>query len=404
MKIYALCIMRFKVAFPAVRSVLGRVERRAMPPARNGGPLIDVVRPMVAALCMGLLTAGSAYADGQVPVQRGADGRVVVPEGSPVDRRLTVSPVTVSHWNRGTTAPGVIVAEPARNVTVFSPAAGKVLDVAVRVGEHVDVGDEIAHILSADAAQASADELKAQAALDLASRTLRRAQGVLAAGGEAVKDVENAKSGYAQAQAEEQRARTHLESLSTSVNAGGVITLRSPIEGAVGSVNTTAGMNVVDMTQPLAVVTNIAEVWAVASVPERDIRNVELGQAVNLTLPAFPGQIFHSTVSGIEPIMQADTQVLMVRVILPNVDRKLHPNMYANMTVMASQPETISVPQSALVMNNDQVTVFVETAPHVFERRAVQVIYDDGALCRITSGLAPGDRIVTTGAVLLNDD
>ncbi|MCH4089703.1 efflux RND transporter periplasmic adaptor subunit [Acetobacter sp.] len=396
--------MRFKVAFPAVRSVLGRVERRAMPPARNGGPLIDVVRPMVAALCMGLLTAGSAYADGQVPVQRGADGRVVVPEGSPVDRRLTVSPVTVSHWNRGTTAPGVIVAEPARNVTVFSPAAGKVLDVAVRVGEHVDVGDEIAHILSADAAQASADELKAQAALDLASRTLRRAQGVLAAGGEAVKDVENAKSGYAQAQAEEQRARTHLESLSTSVNAGGVITLRSPIEGAVGSVNTTAGMNVVDMTQPLAVVTNIAEVWAVASVPERDIRNVELGQAVNLTLPAFPGQIFHSTVSGIEPIMQADTQVLMVRVILPNVDRKLHPNMYANMTVMASQPETISVPQSALVMNNDQVTVFVETAPHVFERRAVQVIYDDGALCRITSGLAPGDRIVTTGAVLLNDD
>lgn len=365
---------------------------------------MHMVRQAAALLCVGVLAIGSARADGQAPVQHRSDGRIVVPEGSPVDRRLAVAAVSVSHWNRGTTAPGVIVAEPSRNVTVFSPVAGKVLDVAVRVGEHVDVGDEIAHILSADAAQASADELKARAALDLAGRTLRRAQGVLAAGGEAVKDVETAKTSYAQAQAEEQRARTHLESLSTSVNAGGVITLRSPIEGAVGSVNTTAGMNVVDLTQPLAVVTNIAEVWAVASVPERDIRNVGLGQAVNLTLPAFPGQIFHSTVSGIEPIMQADTQVLMVRVILQNLDRKLHPNMYANMTVMAPQPETISVPQSALVMNNDQVTVFVETAPHVFERREVQVIYDDGALCRVTSGLAPGARIVTTGAILLNDD
>ncbi|TCS31823.1 cobalt-zinc-cadmium efflux system membrane fusion protein [Acetobacter aceti NBRC 14818] len=397
MKTHDPCIVRFKVALSAVGSVFGS-------PVRNAQPLMRRVGCAAALLCMGVLTVCSAHADGQAPVQHRADGKIVVPEGSPVDRRLAVSAVSVSHWNRGTTAPGVIVAEPARNVTVFAPATGRVLDVAVRVGEHVDVGDEIAHILSADAAQASADELKAQAALDLASRMLRRAQGVLAAGGEAVKDVETAKTGYAQAQAEEQRARTHLESLSTSVNAGGVITLRSPIEGAVGSVNTTAGMNVVDLTQPLAVVTNIAEVWAVASVPERDIRNVELGQAVNLTLPAFPGQIFHSAVSGIEPIMQADTQVLMVRVILQNLDRKLHPNMYANMTVMAPQPETISVPQSALVMNNDQVTVFVEKSTHVFERQIVQVIYDDGALCRVTSGLAPGDRIVTTGAVLLNDD
>lgn len=397
MKTHDPCIVWFKVALSAAGSVFDR-------PVRSRQALMHMVRQAAALLCVGVLAIGSARADGQAPVQHRSDGRIVVPEGSPVDRRLAVAAVSVSHWNRGTTAPGVIVAEPSRNVTVFSPVAGKVLDVAVRVGEHVDVGDEIAHILSADAAQASADELKARAALDLAGRTLRRAQGVLAAGGEAVKDVETAKTSYAQAQAEEQRARTHLESLSTSVNAGGVITLRSPIEGAVGSVNTTAGMNVVDLTQPLAVVTNIAEVWAVASVPERDIRNVGLGQAVNLTLPAFPGQIFHSTVSGIEPIMQADTQVLMVRVILQNLDRKLHPNMYANMTVMAPQPETISVPQSALVMNNDQVTVFVETAPHVFERREVQVIYDDGALCRVTSGLAPGARIVTTGAILLNDD
>ncbi|NHN88953.1 efflux RND transporter periplasmic adaptor subunit [Acetobacter sp. LMG 1627] len=346
----------------------------------------------------------AVHAESVPDVQHKADGAIIVREGSPVDKRLTIGPVTINDWNRGTTAPGTIVAEPARNVTVFPPATGRILDVAVRVGEHVDAGDEIAHIVSADAAQASADERKAQAALDLARRTLNRAQAVLAAGGDAVRDVESARMAYAQAQAEEQRTSTQLNSLSTSENAGGVITLRSPIEGDVGSVNTTAGMNVVDITQPLAVVTNIAEVWAVASIPERDISSIELGQAVNLSLSAFPNQIFHSSVSGIEPIMQADTQVLMVRAILPNIDRKLHPNMYANMTVMAPEPITIAVPQSALVMNNDSVTVFVEVHPHEFQRRAVHVIYDDGPLCRVTSGLSSTDRIVTSGAVLLNDD
>ncbi|MFT8719971.1 efflux RND transporter periplasmic adaptor subunit [Acetobacter sp.] len=336
-------------------------------------------------------------------VRHDPDGDIIVREGSPVDKRLTVEAVTFNRWNRGTGAPGVIVAEPSRNVTVFSPATGRVLDVAVRAGEHVEAGDEIAHIVSADAAQASADEMKAQAALDLAKKTLKRAQAVLAAGGDAVRDVESARAAYEQAQAEEKRTQKQIDALSTVEGADGVITLRSPIEGDVGSVNTTAGMNVVDLTQPLAVVTNIAEVWAVASVPERDTRNVELGQAINLTLPAFPNQVFHSTVSGIEPIMQADTQVLMVRAILPNLDRKLHPNMYANMVVEAPQPSTIAVPQSALVMNNDSVTVFVEVRPHVYRRRAVKVIYDDGPLCRVTEGLSPQDHVVTTGAVLLND-
>jgi cobalt-zinc-cadmium efflux system membrane fusion protein len=60
-------------------------------------------------------------------------------------------------------------------------------------------------------------------------------------------------------------------------------------------------------------------------------------------------------------------------------------------------------PPSALLMNNDSTTVFVEVAPWTFVRRTVELGHEDEDSVRIVSGLAAGDRIVVRGGVLLND-
>jgi membrane fusion protein, heavy metal efflux system len=54
-------------------------------------------------------------------------------------------------------------------------------------------------------------------------------------------------------------------------------------------------------------------------------------------------------------------------------------------------------------MNNDKITVLVETEPWTFVRRAVVCGYGEGDGTRIDNGLSPGDRIVVKGGVLLND-
>ncbi|WP_051292199.1 efflux RND transporter periplasmic adaptor subunit [Acetobacter nitrogenifigens] len=338
------------------------------------------------------------------PAHRNARGQVVVEADSALDKTLVVTPVTASIWNRGVRTPGQIVAEPSRSVTVFSPVTGLIQEVTVNPGDHVQAGQILARVISGDAAQATSDEAKARAGLEFAQRAFTRAQGVLAAGGGAQKDLENARSNLLQAQAEEDRAQARLSALQSASGADGIITLKAPIEGDVSAVNATAGMNVVDITQPLIVMANSEELWAIADVPERDIRGVTVGQQVNVAPSAFPNVILHSTVSAIDPIVQPNMAVLRVRSVLPNVDGALRPNMYAAITVMEPQPPTISVPQSALLMNNDKVTVFVRVAPHVFERRAVEIVYDEGDQCRVTSGLSPSDSVVTVGAILLNDD
>lgn len=337
-------------------------------------------------------------------VHRNTRGQVVVEAGSTLDKALVVTPVLASIWNRGVKTPGQIIAEPSRSVTVFSPVTGRIEEVTVTTGDHVRAGQTLARIVSGDVAQATSDEAKASAALELAKRAFTRAQGVLAAGGGALKDLENARSNLLQAQAEEDRAQARISALETVSGEGGIIELKAPIEGDVSAVNASVGMNVVDVTQPLIVMANSEELWAIADVPERDIRGVVIGQQVNVAPSALPKVILHSTVSAIDPIVQPNMAVLRVRAILPNVDGVLRPNMYAAITVMEPQPPTISVPQSALLMNNDKVTVFVRVAPHVFERRAVEIIYDEGDQCRVTSGLSLNDSVVTVGAILLNDD
>lgn len=95
---------------------------------------------------------------------------------------------------------------------------------------------------------------------------------------------------------------------------------------------------------------------------------------------------------------------MIARVACSNPDMALRPNMFANATIDVSQPPMIMVPKTALLMNNDKLTVFVEIAPRQFQRRPVDVSYDEGESVRVLSGLKAGERVVTRGAILLNDD
>ena len=77
--------------------------------------------------------------------------------------------------------------------------------------------------------------------------------------------------------------------------------------------------------------------------------------------------------------------------------------MFANVKLAVAQTKKIVIPTSALLMNNDSITVFVEVAPWVFVRRTVELDKEDGEQVSILSGLSTGERIIVRGGVLLND-
>ncbi|HEY1392874.1 MAG TPA: efflux RND transporter periplasmic adaptor subunit [Methylibium sp.] len=332
--------------------------------------------------------------------------QLLVPADSPLRARLVVAPVAAQALPHGLAIPAVVEADPALNVNVLPPLTGRVVELKAGLGDVVKRGQLLAVISSPDLAQAYADVDKAKDTLSLTRRALERAQGVNEAGGAAQKDLEAAQSAYNQALAEDQRAASRLKTLA----GGGEVDMRSrllrinaPVAGTVTSLAVGNGAFINDPTAPLMSIANLERVWVTAQVPEDQIGAITRGQAVELRLAAYPGLSLRGTVGSVSPLLEPDTRRAKVRITLANPDGRLKPNMFATARFAVPQAAQVVVPTSALLMNNDSVTVFVESAPWTFVRRTVELGTEDGERVRILSGLKSGERVVVRGGVLLND-
>jgi len=347
-------------------------------------------------------------ADADAPPMLTEDhGLLVVPAGSPLRQQLVVQPVGAGADVRQLQLPAVVEADPADVTNILAPLTGRVTALKVRLGDHVRRGQVLAILSSGDLAQASSDAEKAQDAYDLAAKALVRARGVEQAGGAATKDLEAAESAATQAKSELDRARTRLASLTGAASAhGGTLVLTAPQDGVITALSISPGAQVSDPTATLMTVANISHVFVTANVAEGQIGQIQRGAAADVTLAAYPGQPIHGTVSEIDALVQPDTRRQKVRIQLGNPGERLLPNMYATATFAlpaGSGGAALTVPQSALLMNNDAISVMVEVRPWVFQRRAVQIGDETDTAARVISGLAPGDRVVVRGGVLLND-
>ncbi|MDR3447137.1 efflux RND transporter periplasmic adaptor subunit [Dyella sp.] len=332
-------------------------------------------------------------------------GVLRVPDGSPLRKELVIAPVQMQAAPHAMQFPATVEADPARTANVLAPLTGRISDLKVGLGDHVTRGQLLAVIDSGDMAQANADVVKATDALALAKKALDRARGVQQAGGNAVKDLETAQSNDNQAQAEMDRAQTRLRSLSAEGQQGTSRSIRitAPMSGYITALSAAPGTYANDANAVLMTISDLDSVWITANVPEADVGHIAKGQAMDATLSAYPDQAFHGQVSFVSQVLQSDTRRDMVRAVFSNSDGRLKPNMFAQASIAVPQPAQVLVPQSALLMNNDNTTVFVEVSPWTFERHTVELSYDETAGARVLKGLKAGDRVLVKGGVLLND-
>ena len=372
---------------------------------QSNKPAIRLSLVIVMALSMAACSHGADENTTPPPAFTVENNLYKVPDNSPLRNELIVQPVDMHHAPHSMVFPANVEADPVRTASVLPPLTGKVVELKVGLGDHVTRGQLIATIDSGDLAQANSDVVKARDAMNLAKKALDRAQGVKAAGGNAVKDLEAAQSSYNQAQAEYDRARTRLVAVGGEPDAQTArpMQVTAPITGYITALSVAPGVYVNDPTASMMTISNLDSVWITANVPESDSGMVAKGQKVDATLAAYPDKVFHGNVTFVNPVLQSDTRRDLVRVTFANPDGLLKPNMFANARIDIPQPEQVFIPQSALLMNNDSITVFVEVSPWTFERRTVDISYDESDGTRVLKGLKEGDRVIVRGGVLLND-
>lgn len=300
-----------------------------------------------------------------------------------------------------------IVYDDNHTARVFSPLAGRVTAIDAETGQRVKAGDALLSIDSPDFASASSDSVKADADLLHKQRAYDRARQLLAIQGIARRDVEAAEADLHQAEAEALRARARLKNLAShTTTTEGRFILRAPIAGIVSERQVSAGTEVrPDAANPLYVITEPRHLWVLVDLPERQLGKVKVGQPVLVEVDAYPGEVFHGKVTVIGESLDPVTRRIQVRCYLNNATLGLKPEMFARVTPVADKGSDLPrIPNSALVTQGLYSYIFVEKSPGVLQRRRVSLATQGRDFSYVKEGLNPGERIVTSGALLLNSE
>jgi len=289
------------------------------------------------------------------------------------------------------------------NVTarVSSPIQGRVLRIHKEPGSKVHKGDALAEIDSPDFAQAVADSQKAEADLLRKQQAFERAKLMLEAKSIAQKEVELAESDWRLAEAENKRAKERLANLGGS---SGHFLLRAPLDGVVTERQISVGSEVQpDTTKPLFVITDPARLWVLVDLPEHDLGKVEVGQDAIAEVDAYPGEAFLAHITVIAGALDPVSRRVQMRCELDNASARLKPEMYARLTPIAHERSRLPrIPNSALVTEGLYSFVYVEIQPGTLQKRQVTLAMRGHDFSYVKQGLKEGERVVTSGAILLN--
>ena len=289
---------------------------------------------------------------------------------------------------------------------VSSPISGRVVTLKAQTGDTVRAGDTLLSLDSPDLAQAAADLGKAQA--DETRKQLAYERAKKLHEGEVLprKDFESAEADLAQARAEAQRARLRLRNLVPGTNPGESFALRAPIAGVVSERKANPGMEVrPDLPDPLYVITDPKRLWVLIDLPERNLSKVAEGYPVAVEVDAYPDERFAARIVKVGEVVDPATRRVQVRCDLANPEKKLKPEMYARVTLLSDANQlAVRVPNSAIVTEGVHSYVFVEKSAGVFEKRRIELRLQDRTFSFVASGLNTGERIVTSGALLLSSE
>ena len=332
--------------------------------------------------------------------------KIVVPEGSPLRARLSVAAAATAPVNARLVLPAVVESDPARTAAVIPQLSGRVIDLKVHLGDRVAKGEVLVVIDSADLAQAYDDYDKAQDAFKLTQKNLGRQTQQSEIGVASDRDLDQARSDNAQAEAEFVRARAHLNVLGAPTDLRGParqLMVRAPFGGSVTGLSVTPDTMINDPTAPLMTIADLSTVWVTALVAEKDVGSVSKDQDAEVNLVAYPDRTLHGRVLFVSDVIEADSRRNKIRIAFANRDYALKPNMFASVTLVGASQTQVVLPSSSLLMNNDRTSVFIATAPWTFERRSVDPLLEEGPTVAIRSGIQPGEQVVVKGGILLND-
>jgi cobalt-zinc-cadmium efflux system membrane fusion protein len=322
-----------------------------------------------------------------------------------------------------TTAVGSLTVDENRTDHIGVVFAGVITEVIAKVGDQVQAGQVLARLHTHDLHDAI---MAYRSAMAEAERTRRLTEYALhnrdrydslykikfasrQEAEQAAMEYRNAVADHEKGEAMLQAARTHLadmlavpdDKIAERDLSAETIPIKTPRSGIVMARYVTPGMAVNPGTQTYTV-SSLGTLWMMAAVNEENLAGLQIGMPVTIRVRAYPDATFDGHVTQLGPQLDPTTRMLMVRVLVPNPDYRLRPQMYATAEIARSASRAaLFVPEVAVQKLNGGAVVFVRLQDSEFEARPVKPGPSVGGQIEIAEGLKDGEEIVTRGAFVV---
>jgi membrane fusion protein, heavy metal efflux system len=363
-------------------------------------------------------------------IKADAEGQAALPSNvvdiqpaSQEDAGFTFAKVRARRLPVTITAVGSLTVDEDKTDHIGVLYAGVVTEVFAKVGDHVARGQVLARLHTHDLHDAISAY---RTALAEAERTRRLTQYTLhnreryeslyqikfasrQEAEQATMDYQNAVADREKAAAMLQGARVHLAEMlevpednitQRDLNAD-TIPIKTPRSGIVMTRYITPGM-VVNPGAQTFTVSGLKTLWMMAAVYEENLAGLEIGMPVTIRVRAYPDAEFEGRVVQLGPQLDPATRTLTVRVLIPNRDGRLRPEMFATAEIArGASRQALFVPEVAVQSLNGEPVVFVRRGKSEFEATPVKAGVHVDRQVEITQGLKDGEEVVTRGAFVV---
>lgn len=349
---------------------------------------------LVAALSVGCNSSENASEGSGQPTT--TNPRLVRQSGGPELLQLEVRTPPATGTVQMVQLPGMVVTtgqisfDDRRVANIISRVSGRIEEVRVSQWDSVRRGQPILTLYSPDLMTAEAEYLQAKMSVP-----------ALADG--SAGDQEFADSMVEAAKKKLELLGVEPDQIEMIKTASPTFVMRAPISGTVVQNQALRG-SAVNPGDVLYSVGTLDDVWITGDIYEDELARVQVGQQLEAVTTAYPDQVFRGTIARISPNIDPNTHTLQVRCQVNNPGLRLKPQMLATMKIMVRPGQALIVPLESVIFETENYFVYVALGDNRFERREVVIgSWSQQGYARVISGLDPGDRVVTTEALQVDE-
>jgi membrane fusion protein, multidrug efflux system len=306
------------------------------------------------------------------------------PESAKIEKvtNVEVFKIEATTFKEFLTLPVVVM--PFKEVNVSLINGGKVTKIYVDKGDRVKFGQLL---LETDIDNLKASLSLAKANLEYQKSDFDRNQQLSKSGSISPAIFDASTLALAQAQSSYDIAKKQLDESTLEAPFAGMITSRDAELGAILSPGAPA-FRLID----------IDRVKVKAGIPEKFIEDFKIGNTVSLKFDAMPDKEFTGKINYISPEASPDVRTFETEIVIENRGGAIKAGIMGNAQIEQHIfKDAVVIPLDALIETQEGRKVFVTKNDTTAEERSVSIGGENGTTILITSGLQPGDKVITKG-------